>query len=246
MAFSDDGRLFVSDDEASVIHNLDTSDVCSLVARPPLLPVSALDPSRAVVSGAIAVSPLTSDNKRFVYAVDIKDRGSVMVFDVSPDSTVRTPILRPDVIENPNEPADRIAFNSPVQSLTFARHDRPLGTPDPVTGLLPRGVATACDPNLARGATSPLVPYLPPTDFVSAGAGPTTLRGVFGFLVLATGQMAVIDVEDFDAACRRPQGTDDKRLGCAGGDVTANSFPSASQEVSCRVVERNRARSQGM
>ena len=85
-----------------------------------------------------------------------------------------------------------------------------------------------------------------PDRFRSAGAGPVTLRGVFGFLVLATGQMVVIDVEDFDAGIRRPQGTDDSRLGCSGaGDVTVNSFPSASQEASCRVVERNRPRSQG-
>ena len=127
MALSDDGRLFVSDDEASVIHSLDTSDVCARRQVSAVAGIGARPRPRRRL-GAIAVpSPLTSDNKRFVYAVDIKDRGSVMVFDVSPDSSVRTPILRPDVIEIPtSQPMHLVPFT--VQSLTFARHDRPLDT----------------------------------------------------------------------------------------------------------------------
>jgi hypothetical protein len=46
MALSDDGRLFISDDRASVIHVIDVSDPCAIAERAPLLPFSAADPTR--------------------------------------------------------------------------------------------------------------------------------------------------------------------------------------------------------
>jgi len=235
MALADDGRLFISDDQASVIHVVDTRDPCAMTEQAPLLPVSAQDPTRAVVTGAIAVSPLTSDRKRFVYAVDLKAGGSVMVFDVSDDSTVRAPIKRPDAPFNPLEPPDRLLTASPVQSLTFATHDVPVGAGDPSNGMIERG--HLCDPTTDD-------PYKPPLDYVGAGAGPLRLRGTFAFLALANGQIAVVDVDDYDRPCRRPKISDDPNFGCDGKlTIPKGGLPSASQEVSCRAVERHLLRS---
>jgi len=235
LALSDDGRLFISDDAASIIHVVDVHDPCSAEEKAPLLAISAAEPQRAVVSGAIAVSPLTSDGQRFVYAADVKNNGSLMVFDVSPNSTVRTPLSRLDRPYNPFDPPDRIALSAPVESLTFATHEVPLALPDPVTGVIPRGVA--CDPANIED------PNRPPDDYLSAGAGPRRLRGIFGFAVLTNGDLTVIDLDDFDATCRRPRFSDDDALGCNDTMLPIGGLPSASQEVSCNVIERHRVRS---
>ncbi|HMJ51478.1 MAG TPA: hypothetical protein VK540_05360 [Polyangiaceae bacterium] len=235
LALADDGRLFVSDDSASVIHVVDMQDPCSAEEKAPLLPFSVADPLRAVISGAIAVSPLTSEGKRFVYAADVKNNGSLMVFDVSSTSTVRTPLLREDRRFNPFEPPDRIALAAPVESMTFITHEVPRSLPDPVTGVIPRGVP--CDPSNVDD------PNRPADDFVSAGASPRRLRGTFGFVALANGEMTVIDLDDFDANCRRPRYTDDTALGCSGKLLPSSGLLSASQEVSCKVIEPHRVRS---
>ena len=235
LALSDDGRLFASDDSASVIHVIDMKDPCAAEEKAPLLPEAENDKNRAVVSGAIAVSPLTSYGKRFVYAADVKNNGSLMVFDVSADSKTRTPLTRGGSRYNPAEAPDRITLPAPVESLTFATHEVPLALPDPATGVIPRGVP--CDPLNADD------PNRPPDDFVSAGAGPRRLRGTFGFAALTNGELAVVDLDDFDAQCRRPRFSDDEALGCSEMSVPANGWPSASQEASCKVVEPHRLRS---
>jgi hypothetical protein len=237
LALSDDGRLFVSDDKASVIHVVDLRDPCTGEEKAPLLPISATDPLRAVVSGAIAVSPLTSSGKRFVYAADVKGNGNLMVFDVSTTSTTRTPLfLREDPRYNPFESPDRIVLAAPVESLTFATHEVPRAKPDE-TGVIPRGVP--CDP------ANPGDPNRPPEDFVSAGAGPRRLRGTFAFVAMTNGDLTVIDLDDFDTKCRRPRYTDDDALGCSEMPVppVTGFWTSASQEVSCKVVEPHRVRS---
>jgi hypothetical protein len=246
MAYADDGRLFISDDGVSAIHVVDARDPCHPSLEAPLLPISRADPGRAVQSGPIAVSPLTTDLKRFVYAVDLKDNGSVMIFDVSEGSTDRTPLIRPDVQFNQFEPPDRMAFGSAVQSLTFGTQDIPAAGTANATGQVPR--ALKCDPVASAVDTNPSSFYRTSVDFTT-GAGPRTLRGTFGFLILANGQVAVVDLDDYDAACRRPKDTDDFKLGCGSvngmpiADST-NRFPASSQEVSCKVVERHRPRSQ--
>jgi hypothetical protein len=242
MAYADDGRLFISDDGVSAIHVVDARDPCHLSIESPLLPISQADPGRAVQGGAIAVSPLTTDHRRFVYAVDVLDNGSVMVFDVSEGSTDRTPLTRPDVQFNQFEPPDRMAFGSSVQSLTFGVQEIPVAA----TEQVPRGLK--CDPVASAVTSNPSSLYRTSVDFTT-GAGPRTLRGMFGFLVLASGQVVVVDVDDYDAACRRPKDSDDVKLGCGStngvplADKT-DLFQATSQEVSCRVVERHRARSQ--
>jgi hypothetical protein len=238
LALSDDGRLFVSDDSASVIHVVDVRDPCEAAEKAPLLPVSAADPTRAVVSAAIAVSPLTSEGKRYVYASDVKNNGSLMVFDVSSTSTERTPLYREDRLFNPLEPPDRVPVAAPIESMTFATHEVPLVKPNPETGS-PRGIP--CDP------TNVDDPNRPPDDFLSSGAGPRRLRGTFAFLALSNGDLNVFDLDDFDEQCRRPRYSDDLALGCLRNrtppPTPASGLPSASQEASCKVVERHRPRS---
>jgi hypothetical protein len=243
MALADDGRVFVSDDQASVIHVLDATDPCNITEKAPLLPFSAADPSRTVVTGSLAVSPLLTDQKRFVYAVDARGGGNVMVFDVSADSTTRRPILRPDVDVNPFEPPDRISFSSAVQGLVFVTRELPkFTTPG---GALPRAIM--CNP-AATDASDPAFVYRP-INFTTDGAYPRNLRGTFAFAALEGGRIAVVDVEDYDGACRRPAVTDDKVLGsqCGGQPIQKISatmpLVSASGENSCNIVERHRLRS---
>lgn len=123
---------------------------------------------------------------------------------------------------------------------------------DPQTGVA--AVGTFCDPRpSANGSVA--AEYRTSSTYTS-GAGPRNLRGVFGFVALASGQVAVVDVEDWDAACRRPvatnpDGTEDFR-GCSNDPVdvpyftedgTEDALRTVSGEASCRVVEQHRARS---
>ena len=244
-------RLFIADGEAPVIHVVDVSDPCALVERPPLLPVSFLDRNRVVTTKKVAVSPPTpTEAKSFVYAVD-EDQGSVMIFDVTPGSADRTPLLRPRSALFPFEAPDRIAFDAPVQDVTFAFHSDVIA--DPATGASSDSVA--CDPDPRASPDSPGAQYRPVSDF-SSGAGPGELRGVFAFLALDSGGIAVVDVEDLDAPCRRPKvlntGLEEDFRGCAQDPTGINAFtsdqqldsrPTVTDEVSCRVVAAHRARS---
>ncbi len=215
--------LYVSDEAAPVIHRLDVSDPCNIVEREPLLPRSVVRPEREVVTRAVAVSPTTSDGKKFVYAVDLRE-GSVMVFDVSVGSVDRTPLIRRNPVLYPFSPPDRISLAVPVRAVEFALHDVPIA--DPSTGVAPVGVLCDPDNDSALGAA-----YRTASDF-SGGAGPRVLRGVFAFLALTNGQVVVVDVDDFDEACRGPKDSGE----CEG-------HHGASGELSCNVVERHELRS---
>jgi hypothetical protein len=245
-----DKVLYVSDHDAPVVHRFDVSDPCAIHEQPPLLTASYEEPGRVVTTSKVAVSPLTTKGQRFVYAID-EAEGSVMIFDVSPGSTDRTPILRRNSARLPFEAPDRIAFTSPASDVAFALHDTPI--PDPATGVAV--VGTACNPDPSISTTSVGALYRPASDF-SSGAAPRNLRGIFGFVLLTSGQIAVTDVEDFDAACRRPEdvnhsATPDFR-GCANDpknvstyaiSTTGSDQPTVTNEVSCNVVEQNRTRS---
>jgi hypothetical protein len=74
--------------------------------------------------------------------------------------------------------------------------------------------------------------------------------------MLSSGQVAVVDVQDFDAPCRRPVSTNSAATedfrGCEGDAATPEFFTldqtptgkrTVSAELSCRVVERHRSRS---
>lgn len=235
--------LFVADQGAPVVHVLDVHDPCAIAEELPLLPVSLEDVGRTVTTTKVAVSPVTTTGKRFAYAVD-QAEGSVMVFDVSPGSVERTPIVRPGSRRLPFEAADRIEFSAPAVDVEFALKDNPIA--DPVTGVAV--VGTLCDPSPSADGTVGAL-YRPSADLRS-GAAPRLLRGIFGFVLLSSGQVAVIDEEDFDADCRRPvsgnpAATPDYR-GCSDDGLTAyqsGGDPTVSGEVSCNVVEPHRTRS---
>jgi hypothetical protein len=220
--------LYVGDDRAPVVHVLDVSSPCGIVERPALLPMSAGDPSRVVYTKDVSVSPPTSDGRKFLYAVDHRE-GSLMVFDVSPGSTDRTPLVRPAPDLNLYQPPDRLTFAVPVKSVAFALLDNPVA--DPATGVA--AIGEKCDPDTAVSGVP--AGYRTAADWLS-GAGPRTLRGLFAFAALSSGQVVTIDVDDFDAPCRRP------RAKGACGDESKPSYQGASDELSCNVVRRHEPR----
>lgn len=247
-----DERLYVADRAAPVIHVLDVSDACHLSELPSLLPMSLREPERVVTTRRVAASPLTPSGKRFVYAIDSEDQpnASVMVFDVSPGVTNPTPIVRGGSPELPGEKPDRITLDSAARDVAFAYRDIPYA--DPVTGVATFG--NACNPAPGTDASDPGALARPSAD-LSLGARPGLLRGLFGFILQTNGKIGVIDVEDFDAACRRPENAGQPFRGCqddtvmdegdvpfyAGQDENKNLF--VTNEVSCRVVEPHRIRS---
>jgi hypothetical protein len=243
--------LYVADRNAPVIHVLDVSNACTPRELPSLLAMSFENPDREVLTSKVAASPLTPDGKRYVYAVDDTDNPrSVMMFDVSPGSTNRTPLVRPGALETP-EPPDRVRLSQPVSDVAFALRD--LETTDPETGVAESGVK--CDPDPAADPNSPGALHRPTSD-KSRGAQPGLLRGLFGLAMLDSGHVAIIDVDDFDAPCRRPYATNSSDTrdfrGCAGdtglppylasGGVETGS-PTVTNEVSCNMVAPHRLRS---
>jgi len=143
----------------------------------------------------------------------------------------------------PYMPADRLRFSAPVRDVSFVMRDFP--KPD-ANGVGEYGVA--CDPDPA--SSGPGTAYRPNSDFTD-GARPINLRGMFGFAMLTNGQIAVIDVEDFDAPCRRPvsanMGDYEDLHGCKNdtiaGPFSINGARTVSGESSCKVVETHRPRS---
>jgi len=249
-------RVFVSDRTRPVIHVLDVSDPCSDKELPPLLPYSYSNPNRVVTSSRLAVSPLSPSGRQFVYAVDQDDQpaASIMVFDLAriasdpqnPD--LRTPLVFPGAPrqrpDSPNPAPDRLRFNAPVRDVSFVMRDFP--KPDPATGAGEFGVMCDPDPNSSGPGTA----YRPNSDFTD-GARPVNLRGLFGFAMLTNGQVGVIDVEDFDAPCRRPvtanMGDFEDLHGCHNDPIstpyTLNGVRTVSGESSCNIVEPHRPRS---
>ncbi len=245
----DGDSLYVADQGAPVVHVLDVSDPCTPIEEPPLLPVSWLNPGRTVTTSDVAVSPFTTQGKKFVYAIDeFDDAGSVMVFDVTPGSSNRTPLVRPRSSILTVEPPDRIKFQSAPRDLAFVLRDEPII--DATTGVAV--VGTACDPNPALDPGAPAAQYRSSRD-LSTGARPGNLRGVFGLIALTSGQIMVIDTEDFDARCRRPVETNrtdppmEDFRGCADPSVGPDRFenadgPTVTNEATCQVVQPHRAR----
>ncbi len=200
----DEQTIYVADEAVPFVHVLDVSTPGAIRERAPLLATSLTDPSRPVGVRALAVSPPTRDYEKFLYAVDART-GSLMVFDVSaPSDVVRTPLTRPFPELNPFQSPDRVAFNSPVVAVEFARADVPVTrAPEDVTGL----TGALCNPNPNADPNDPGILYRANSAAPSAafGAfGPRRLRGVFAFVTLANGTVAVVDVDDWDAPCRRP------------------------------------------
>jgi hypothetical protein len=251
---SSEQKLFIADVNAPIIHRLDTRDPCDIVELPPLLPVAYDDPNRVVTTTKVAVMDrVTKSGQRFLYAIDQLGFGQVMIFDVSPGSTERTPIVRARSPFMPFEQPDRLGLSAPAVDLTFVTENN-TRAPDPVTGT---ESLVACDPT--PGSSSPGTAYQPTIPDYLSGARPAELRGTFGLLALSNGQIAVVDEEDLDAPCRRPvtpnPGKNVDFHGCANDKLPSGaqfftkdgkdpntSIPTVTQEATCHVVEQHRSR----
>jgi len=240
-------RLFVSDRGAPVIHVLDAKNPCALAEKDPLLPMSYVNPSATVTTKRVAASPLTTQQKRYLYAIDdIDPGGKLMIFDISLGATDRTPLLRPRSALMPLEEPDRITFGAPVNDVTFALPERV--KVDAITGS--QRVGVFCDPDPVLDPNLPPARYRPNPE-LAEGARPSLLRGVFGFAALTSGSVGIIDVEDFDAPCRRPvsinTGSTPNFRGCSGdpdiGEYVRDNRATVSEEISCNAVEPHRLRS---
>jgi hypothetical protein len=254
LALDDASRLYVADSQAPVIHVLDAGDPCTLQSLPGLYPFSYTDPNAIITTRKVAVSPLTTKGQRFVYAVDDSSTttaGSLIPFDVSPGSTQRTPMVRERASFTPGEPPDRIVLSRDVADVEFAYVDY-FPVTDPTTGVAVEGVA--CNPDPLTPPDSPGALYRTSADR-AGGARPTNLRGTFAYAALHSGQIAVVDVEDLDAACRRPREVNhdpvEDAAGCKNDDPNVAADPgysiggaitTVSDELSCNVVVPHRAR----
>lgn len=240
-------RIFVSDVKAPIIHVLSMTTPCSPDEQEPLLPSSRQNPGRTVTTNAIsATGNLSSSLKQFVYAVDDYD-GSLMVFDVSPTSTTRRPLVRPNAPWTPLQPSDRVDVGVPVQDIALIEHDSPIVPPG--ASAAPQGIR--CDPDPALTTCTSNSSLCDPETLYrtgaayDVGAGPTRLRGSFAYLVLSTGQIAVVDIDDFDAQCRIP-----KRPAALQGcgpelivDKETDPSLASSDEASCNVIVPHTLRS---
>lgn len=252
--FAEDGEtLFIGDRNAPVIHRVDLRDPCALRELDPLIPTSFNSPDRVVTTSRVALSPETNEGKRFLYAVDqVGERAaSVMIFDVSEDALDRTPLVRPDSALMPFEAPDRIEFAAAVQDIAFVVADDP-----PVDDEGSGSFGVECNPDPGIPLDAPEAQVRSDSGLVS-GAG-NVLRGIFGYVLTTDGRVNVVDVEDFDAQCRRNsranKSSDFDFRGCRNDpsglsyytvDGTLLGTPTVTDEVTCRTVVPHRARARG-
>ena len=189
------------------------------MVRPSLIATSSDDPTRIVTTRQLALSPLTLNLKRYLYAIDDAD-GSVMVFDVSDDS-------------------DTLSFEA---RLTTTWRSRPHPFPGAHSTRGHRSTPKRRD-RQHHGATTPVLCDADPdstgpgtayqtSDNYGEGAGPQRLRGVLAFAVLTSGDVVVIDVEDYDAPCRGPAHPSAAR-GCANeGEALRPAMSTAAMSSS--------------
>lgn len=208
---------YVADATIPVIHVIDLSDPAHPREVSELLATSQAQPTRRVSVGGLALSPTTRDYKRYLYAIDSSD-GSLIVFDVTDPipAPFTPPLARPHAELNPFVPRDRIAFAAPVAAVSFAYNEWPIplqgdaAAPSP-TGLLcnPNPNARTADGGPGSGAAAgssycaDQAVIISPQGSLVQGF-PQRLRGWFGFAVLTNGNVEVIDLDDWDAPCRRP------------------------------------------
>lgn len=223
MVVRDDAPIvYVADNGVPLIHVIDLSNPSDPVEVGQMLATSAANPSRQVPVGSLALSPPTSDLHRYLYAIDQYD-GSLMVFDATsatPQNPPQTPMYRPYPELSPFAPVDRLVFAAPVATMTFVLHDWPLVPPSPNTDQVHSFSGLLCNPNVNAAE-----PDASGVFFADGGLGgyyrqdqasviqpqgtgvqgfPHRLRGIFAFVTLSNGSMVTVDVDDWDAPCRRP------------------------------------------
>ncbi len=212
-----ENTVLVADETLPLVHVLDVTDPSAPTEMQPLVLTKRRKPLRAFGVSAIAVGPVTRKYTRPFYAVDAED-GSLAVFelDAALGQKVQVPMLRPNAELNPFQPVDRIAFSAPVRTLTIAQNDIPVDATaagslvTSATGLLcnpsPNALATAAVNGVdGAGVYRDLgAAYRASDSYARFPLGPSRLRGSFGFAGLTTGQVVILDIEDWDAPCRRP------------------------------------------
>jgi hypothetical protein len=228
----DDRLLYIADRGAPVIHRIDLPTPCEPTEISPLVTSSTEDPLRPVFTTRIAVSPPTLDLQRYLYAIDDID-GSIMVYDVSPEATKPLPLERENAFTNPFQPTDRIRFGAPPRDIILVQNQN-----DAVDDKTGSTIPVRCDPD--PDSDGPGTRYRT-SDGFDSGAGPLNLRGVFAFAVLESGDIVVIDVDDYDAPCRGPS-DEHPSLGC---EEPLASGLETSGEYSCNTVAPHQPRSNG-
>jgi hypothetical protein len=198
----DRSKLYVTDSALPIVHVVDLTFPLAPKEREPLITSSLTDPNRLVTIKDLAVSPETREYKRYLYAIDEK-QGSLMVYDVTDDTSPRMPLTRPHPQSNPFDATDRLTFTAPIAAVQLARFELPSSQQNssPATGAL-------CNPNANIDIPGADKTFTDPGGLlrknVTDTLGPSRLRGVFGFVTLTNGQVVTIDVDDWDAPCRRP------------------------------------------
>lgn len=249
-----DGKLYVADRQAPVIHVVDMPTPCNPVEVEPLLPTSIEKPDRVVFTDRIAVAPTpTPEFKRYLYAVDAEDVDfTAMVFDVGSTATTRRPLLRAHPEWNPFMPRDRVRFPAKAADIKIVTHD--IAAVHPASGVAVEGIR--CDPSSQASMCPPGQPSFlcsvatlyQPKLATATGASPSKLRGQFAFAALTNGKVSVIDIDDFDAPCRVPSSVAspdyyNAESGCPKSVPGGGDTSSASNEISCNIVLPNAPRS---
>lgn len=228
--------LFVADESLPVVHVIDVTNPAAPLEREPLVLTKSRKTTRASGVPAIALGPVTRRYTRPLYAVDGED-GSLAVFEIDANTgrEAQQPLRRPNPELNPAQPVDRIAFSSPIRTLAMARHDVPVdktAAGDLVasaTGLLCNPSPNAVDAN--GGYRDLGAAYRANDPNARVALGPSRLRGVFGFVGLASGQIVILDIEDWDAPCRRPDPMDADSKLAASPFVVAQTPPTSRDDL---------------
>lgn len=240
------GELYVADRTAPVVHKLDARDVCAIVENEPLYPLSYREPNAVIATRKVALSPQADALGRYVYAIEDSGTSSsstTMVFDVTPGRTQRTPLVFERTPLIPTRFPDRIDVGGPASDVEFFYRDP--GAPDR-SGVNTPGVMCDPDPN---GDDSLGASFRPRS---SSGASPIQMRGLFAMISQYGGSLSIVDVEDYDAPCRRPSNAASTYGdGCAsdpwlGTELNDDNVQRVTDEKSCHVIQPHRVRARNM
>ncbi|APR99407.1 hypothetical protein BCY86_00965 [Pajaroellobacter abortibovis] len=207
-----DRILYISDGSFPLIHRIDLSNPKRLVELQPLIVTSMSSPDRQVSVGPLAVSPITSDYRRYLYGIESDINGNILVYDITqPDRSPLVPLTNPYPVLNPLQSPDRISFEAPAVAISFVSHDVPVTKNWDGTGRMGALTGLLCNPNPnAFDQQGNVVDwgafYRPGEALLSRDTSllPNSLRGVFAFVALTNGSIQIVNVDDWDAPCRRP------------------------------------------
>lgn len=201
-------RLYVSDDGAAVVHALEGFPLREVATIPFGVRTRSLALTgwaRAGRAGCDAAQdPDHCGFAQYLYGISSED-GSVRVWDLA-----RGAVVRPNLMPAPNprgrrldptQPAERVALPAPAMALVAMNTPDYDEVSDPLDPARP--VINASAPCEAGACTSGVVPAA------------SVLRGAFVGAVLRTGELAIIDLDDYDAACRE--------VSCGTGGATTRT-----------------------